>query len=58
MGQTTDTSRTGDSDILVYPTYYHVTNLVELTDSTVHASKKMETFDNILHYMGKLTPPI
>ena len=31
--QTTGMSRTRYSDILVYPTYYHVTNLVGLTDS-------------------------
>ena len=31
--QTTGISRTRYSDILVYPTYYHVTNLVGLTDS-------------------------
>jgi len=31
--QTTGMSRTRYSKILVYPTYYHVTNLVRLTDS-------------------------
>jgi len=30
--QTTGMSRTRYSDIIVYPTYYHVTNLVGLTD--------------------------
>ena len=29
----TGMSRTRYSDILVYPTYYHVTNIVGLTDS-------------------------
>ena len=40
-------SRTRYSDILVYPTYYHVTNLVGLTDSDCTISFMYKHFEQI-----------